>query len=202
MIYRVANIKEKSPTVDDTIWEKTELGLIECQPWNGFCPAPHTTFRVLRYADGFSILMHSEEKNLRAEETEENGEVCEDSCMEVFIKPDLHDVNYINFEINPKGVLHLGLGKDRYGRLHLEDPRDIFHIETRAKDGDWTLKFDIPDTFLLRYFKQVSPVFRGNFYKCGDLTDHPHYATWSPVYTSEPDYHLADFFGLLIVEDV
>ena len=202
MKYSLIYVDGPAPDMDAAVWDKAALGTIDCQPWAGYSPAPRTTFRMLRYADGFSILMHTEETNLRAEITEENGKICSDSCMEFFLKPTPYDVNYLNFEFNPKGVLHLGLGKDRYGRLHLEDSREIFHIETRAKEGDWTLKFDVPDAFLLRYFKQISNVFRGNFYKCGDLTDHPHYATWSPVDTPEPDYHLADFFGRFAVEQL
>ncbi|MBE6636620.1 MAG: hypothetical protein E7618_02315 [Ruminococcaceae bacterium] len=200
MNYSIYRIDESAPTLGAAVWDKAELGTIACEPWTGFSPAPPTEFRVLRYADGFSVLMHTQESNLRAEVINENGRVCDDSCMEFFMKPDPYDIQYLNFEFNPKGVLHLGLGKDRYGRLLLTDARDIFHIETRANEGDWTLKFDIPDAFLLRYFKQVSPVFRGNFYKCGDLTDHLHYATWSPVYAPKPDYHLADFFGLFTVK--
>ncbi len=40
----------------------------------------------------------------------------------------------------------------------------------------------------------------GNFYKCGDLTAHPHYVTWSPVGTPGPDFHRPEFFGELLLD--
>ena len=201
MTYHIAKINGQAPTIDSEIWEKAETGVIACQPWEGYSPAPRTTFQLIRYDGGFCIRMHTDEIHLRAEETKENGSVCEDSCMEFFFKPDPHDGNYINFEVNPRGVMHVGLGKDRYGRQLIDEPRTTFRVETRAEEGDWTLKYEIPDAFLLRYFGKLNPVFRGNFYKCGDLTDHPHYATWAPVYTEKPDYHVSDFFGMLKMEE-
>ena len=37
---------------------------------------------------------------------------------------------------------------------------------------------------------------QGNFYKCGDKTSHPHWASWSPVY--KHNFHLPQYFGTLI----
>lgn len=202
MTYHIQSICGASLPLTSSKWNGIKAGVIGCQPWKGYCSAPLTTFRMIRYSGGFCVWMHTDETHLRAEVTEENAEVCEDSCMEVFLKPDINDVNYINFEINPQGVMLIGLGKDRYDRLLLDEPRDTFHIETLSREGDWTLKFDIPDSFLLRYFKQISLVSRGNFYKCGELTDHSHFATWSPVFTAKPDFHISDYFGLLILENM
>ena len=30
---------------------------------------------------------------------------------------------------------------------------------------------------------------RANFYKCGDKTAHPHYVSWAPINTPQPDFH-------------
>jgi len=40
-------------------------------------------------------------------------------------------------------------------------------------------------------------IFRANFYKCGDKLTVPHYVTWNPVGTENPDYHQPEHFGLL-----
>ena len=201
MEYKIVKTEEINPKINSPEWEKAELGNVTIEPWEGFSPSPKTTFKLLRGPEGLSVLMHTDEKNLRAEVTKENGEICYDSCMEFFIKPSPWDVNYMNFEINPKGVMHIGLGKDRYGRKLIDEPRSTFMVESIANDGDWTLKYYIPDSFLLKYFENLSPVFRANFYKCGEETGHSHYAVWSPVETPEPDYHVADFFGTLRIED-
>ena len=41
--------------------------------------------------------------------------------------------------------------------------------------------------------------FYGNFYKCGDLTPHPHYLAWSPV-TEGKTFHRPEDFGELVFE--
>ena len=40
---------------------------------------------------------------------------------------------------------------------------------------------------------------RGNFYKCGDKTAHPHFVSWNPVGTPSPDFHRPEFFGELLL---
>ena len=57
---------------------------------------------------------------------------------------------------------------------------------------DWQLGFSIPRV-MLEEFSGVLGEFagkhwRGNFYKCGDETSHPHWAAWSPV--DELNFHL------------
>ena len=36
-----------------------------------------------------------------------------------------------------------------------------------------------------------------NFYKCGDLTEIPHYLAWAPLSCDTPDYHRRQDFGCL-----
>lgn len=204
MKYSVAKTDVINPDMYSAEWEKAEIGYVDNETWtDGLVKAPKTTFKMLRGPEGISVLMHTDEKNLRAEVTEENGPICEDSCMEFFYKPSPWDVRYLNFEINPKGVLHLGIGKDRYGRVHIDVDREIFDIVSVAKEGDWTLKYYIPDTFINEWYNELeklsggntSKTARGNFYKCGDKTDHPHLAAWSEVKVGKGDFHVPDFFG-------
>ncbi|MNL73189.1 hypothetical protein D3C87_1986170 [compost metagenome] len=37
--------------------------------------------------------------------------------------------------------------------------------------------------------------FKGNFYKCGDKLEQPHYLSWSPIHLPHPQFHAIDFFG-------
>ena len=201
MEYRIRRVDLDTISVDAPEWAVAEVGVVGNNPWADFAPAPATTFQVLRGNKGFFVKMHTNESPLRAEVDIENGKICTDSCMEFFLKPDPFSHNYINFEVNPKGRMHIGFGPDRRERLHIDCPRDIFRVESDAKDGDWTLKYEIPDSFLRVYFEHQSPVMRGNFYKCGDLTASEHYAAWAPICTEKPDFHLADFFDKLIIED-
>ncbi|MBR5570284.1 MAG: hypothetical protein IKW10_05250 [Oscillospiraceae bacterium] len=38
---------------------------------------------------------------------------------------------------------------------------------------------------------------RANCYKCGDLTPKPHYLSWNPVTSPNPDFHRPQDFGLM-----
>ena len=197
MRYKLVRTKISNPDIASPEWERAILGEIAVNRWTEWHTAPRTTFKMLCSDEGITVLMHTEEQGLRAECREQNGDVYKDSCMEFFIKPDNHDGNYLNFEFNPNGILHLGIGSGRHGRRLIDTDRGVFDIVSVAKEGDWTLKFYIPFSFLLEHFKKISRVCRANLYKCGEETDHSHFATWSEVELDAPDFHVPDFFGFL-----
>ena len=197
MRYRVAYTEVVDPDITSPEWQRAEEGRVDVNMWSEFLPAPTTRFRLLRGPLGISLLMHTEETHLRAVCERQNGDIYLDSCMEMFFKPNNLDTRYLNFEINPKGFLHLGLGDGRRGRTLLEVDRAIFNIVSLANEGDWTVKLYIPYSFLNEIFGKVSRVARANFYKCGDGTDHVHFGTWSPVEVEKPDFHQPDFFGMI-----
>lgn len=209
MKYFVQKTDVINPAIDSPEWDKAEIGFVDKERWTDvFFPAPKTTFKVLRGPEGISILMHTDEKNLRAEIKEENGDICEDSCMEFFLKVSPWDTRYLNFEINPKGVVHLGIGDGRFKRTLIDEDRKTFSIVSIANDGDWTLKYYIPDTFIAKWYPDLealssgnkSNIVKANFYKCGDSTEKPHLAMWSEIEVDEGDFHVPDFFGQLIFE--
>jgi hypothetical protein len=43
--------------------------------------------------------------------------------------------------------------------------------------------------------KIAGQTWRGNFYKCGNETSHPHWGAWSPV--TELNFHLPASFGTI-----
>lgn len=56
----------------------------------------------------------------RTEVVEEDGEVCEDSCLEFFFNANPTKVNkYVNCEANAIGTLHCKIGPDRYDRVSI-----------------------------------------------------------------------------------
>lgn len=197
MRYKVEKTNIIDPGIKSSAWNRAHLGIVSCQRWREYFEPINTTFKLLKGPEGISVLMHTDEKKLRAEHTEQNSLVCEDSCMEFFFNPNPTDVNYINFEINPKKAMYISIGNDRYNRHLITADKEIFKIESIPNDGDWSLKFYIPDSFLLDYFDKIADVWKGNFYKCGDLTGHTHYASWAEVETEKPDFHAPDYFGIL-----
>ena len=43
-------------------------------------------------------------------------------------------------------------------------------------------------------------VIKGNFYKCGDKTEIPHFGMWSPIDSEKPNFHQPQFFGEMEIE--
>lgn len=206
MPYYVAYTDIIDPEIHSKEWEKAETGLVDQEPkrTEGRFPAPETCFKLLRGPEGLSVWMHSAERELRAVE-EENGAVYCDSCMEFFYKPSPWDTRYLNFEVNPKGVMHLGIGDSRFHRVMLWQ-REAMNIQTEVTDCGWTVKYYIPDSLIREWYPDLETLSRGNrsrvaranFYKCGNLTKHPHHAAWSAIDTEMVDFHIPDFFGQLI----
>ncbi len=63
----------------------------------------------------------------------------------------------------------------------------------------WYLEFFIPFGVLADYIGPLSGLdkleWRGNVYKCGDDTSHPHWGSWAPLTNLE--FHAPADFGLL-----
>ena len=63
----------------------------------------------------------------------------------------------------------------------------------------WSLEFAIPFALLTTYVGNLGRMegreWRGNLYKCGNKTTHPHWASWSPL--GERNFHAPQDFGVL-----
>lgn len=156
--------------------------------------------------EGFLLKIWSEEQNPRATFTGKNEGVCRDSCLEFFanFKPELTHSGYINFECNANGALLCCYGEDRYDRktvveMGCEHPAAVpFRTE-----NTWGYTLLIPlklikDVYGNADFHTGSKI-RGNFYKCGDDTDIPHYGSYTEIQWDHPDYHRPEFFADMMV---
>lgn len=178
--------------------------------WKEFSYKPEVRFRIAHISNEIWLKYYVKEKYVKAIETRTNGDVYKDTCVEFFIAPT--GKNYYNFEISCIGTIHLAYGKGRNGRKFV-DPDMIAKIERvstlgnqpfEEKSGnfDWEIMIRIPvEVLTYSKIKSLSGL-KGtaNFYKCGDETSIPHYVTWNPVKTKEPDYHRPEFFGQIQFE--
>ena len=142
---------------------------------------------------------------IRAVCREDQDPVWQDSCVEFFIK---QGDFYRNFEFNSLGVCLSASGSDRHSRKSLDKDGleqilrfSSFTPETlpdESTPASWSLTVAIP---LQMIGLKAGCEFRANFYKCGDKTSVPHYLSWSPIGTSNPDFHQPAYFGLVKLED-
>ena len=142
--------------------------------------------------------------------------VYEDSCVELFVQP-VPGKGYFNFEFNCGGAILASYVTDPArinGRVAGAVPLPteecgqvaVYHslpniVEPEVEEEiTWSLEFGIPFALLQNYVGGLGRIegqeWRGNLYKCGDKTSHPHWASWSPL--SERNFHAPGDFGTLL----
>ncbi len=179
---------------------------VSIYPWGGEY-RPNTWAKIwLEEGVGFHVTMHCEEENPRAVYQNPDEPVYEDSCMECFLQfyPE-EDEFYINFEVNANGVMLCQRGMDRNDRvfvrkLRMNQPEVTVVKEEKSWEISYVISFHLIRFVYGHYDFTSGHVIRGNFYKCGDKTEIPHYGCWSEIGTENPDYHRPEYFGKLILE--
>ncbi len=188
-----------------------EFQFIETINWTEYPYKPEVKFKMAYCKNHILLKYYITEENIMAKETGVNGDVYKDSCVEFFVSTNGNNT-YYNFEFNCVGIPHVGYGPGRANRA-LIDPEILKLIEVRSSLGNqpfeektgghqWEMMIIIPKECLI-YDKDI--VLKGlkanaNFYKCGDETSKPHYVTWNPIGTENPDYHQSAYFGELSFE--
>lgn len=151
--------------------------------------------------EGLLVRLRARERDIRAEYTRLTDMPCEDSCLEFFFSPRPGDSRYFNIEFNPNCCVYLGLcdGRDALVRLLPEG----FSLEPQAErtaDG-WEVRYRVPFTLIRHFFPDFAPAkgdaMRANCFKCGELTPVPHYFSWNPCSSPEPEFHRQADFGLM-----
>ncbi len=164
--------------------------------------------RVGLYAvEGEGVFVHFEadEPCPRAVFDNRDDPVYNDSCMEFFFQPFADDDRYVNFEINPKGAFLCAIGKDRHDRVLLNELSGCAPcVSARIASDGWSAELFVPERLIGDVFGKSFSVahtqyIRANFYKCGDLTEQPHYASLFPVKTETPDFHRPEFFQKIYI---
>ena len=78
------------------------------------------------------------------------------------------------------------------------------HVTAEKGDGCWCVRVVFTLDFIEKTFGRkdfaTGDIIKGNFYKCGDDTEYPHFGMWSPVELPAPDFHRPEFFGELVIE--
>ncbi len=210
---------EPAPALDDG-WEGPVWCNIDAVVLAHFRPEgsdhfPHTRAKLLFSNNGLYGMFLVEDRYVVCRHTGYMDPVHTDSCVEFFIKPK-KETGYFNFEFNCGGALRASFIVDptRVGDrfkefipLPEEDGAMIKVYHTLpgivtpeiTEPISWFLAFYIPFALLERYVGHLGTLsgqrWTGNFYKCGDATSHPHWASWSPL--PERNFHLPECFGEL-----
>lgn len=172
---------------------------------------PKMEFALAHTGDALLIHYRVEEQSVRAVALKDQEHIWEDACAEFFIMP-ADDGFYYNLECNCAGKLLIAVGKDRNERKPA--PKEVMQgvdrwaslgtepFDTRNEPTKWELTLRVPiTTFFLHKLNGFDGMkAKGNVYKCGDNLPVPHFISWSPIKTENPDFHRPEFFGEIVFE--
>lgn len=166
-------------------------------------PAAFFRFAALR-SGGLICELKCFESSPKAVYTQIDSPVYKDSCLEFFIAPVCSRSEYINIECNSVGAYLAQFGSQRDGRRSLSElctaAPAVTPFKGRDECGDfWGVRIVLSGQLIHElYGTGYTNAVRANFYKCGDQTQTPHYAAFSPVTDMPPGFHnpscFADFY--------
>ena len=169
--------------------------------------APICAGRIARTRDALVVSWRVSGLDLTARNTLDGGTIWEDSCCEIFLQAP-GSAQYYNIEVNAAGILLVGYGTGRGDRVLL--PPEKMALITRKAEvkapvdisdeiKTWSLTIRIPFQILGLDPAHLPDKLLGNIYKCGDKTAHPHFLSWAPIATPNPDFHRPEFFGTFLL---
>lgn len=200
----------------EAAWLRAETLRIDQFRPEGSDHHPRTSLQLLHDDHAIHGLFRVDDRYVRCIHQAYGDPVYRDSCVEFFIQPK-PGLGYFNFEFNCGGTFLCNCITDETRvpegfrqsiRLTAEDVRPV-RVRTLlpnlvdpeiTEPVSWWLVFVIPVSVIERYVGPVGPlsgqVWRGNAFKCGSATSHPHWAAWAPV--DQLNFHLPRCFGELV----
>ena len=173
-------------------------------PYSPFCNG-----RIARTEEALVVDFRVSGLDLRVQNLQDGGCSWEDSCCELFLQAP-GDERYCNFEVNPAGKLTAARGTGRGDRVSLSPEEFASIIRMAEVEGaqdysggvwSWRVILMIPFELLGLDPDALPASIRGNIYKCGDKTAHPHFLSWAPIATPTPNFHCPEFFGEFLLSD-
>lgn len=180
---------------------------------------PVTSAKLLHSDRALHVLFRVQDRYVKSIATNYQDQVCQDSCVELFISPKAGR-GYFNFEFNCGGVMlnyyiedptRVGSAFRKFTQVpgDLHEPVTVRSTMPRttpieiAEPIEWRLEARIPFSLMERFVGPIDvraePTWRGNLFKCGSATSHPHWAAWSDV-GPELNFHQPSRFGELQLE--
>lgn len=173
--------------------------------WEAYQYCPKVSFAIAHNGEAIFLNFKVNESDIKAVCNNDNGRVWEDSCVEFFVSFD--GESYFNIECNCIGKLLIAKGPGRRSRTQLSETllksidrwSSLGNSPVENLSGDWEISLIIPKEIFYPDVKEKfdNVVASGNFYKCGDRLQTPHFLSWNPIQTEAPDFHRPEFFGQL-----
>ena len=191
-------------TAEAADFSKAEVAHIDCYKWtSGYSPRAEARLLFIPKT-GFALEMKAYESDPKTVYKQYNDPVYKDSCLEFFVSFAPDSGKYMNFEMNSAGAFLSAVRASRSDTTHIDKLAPLPHVTAEKGDGCWCVRVVFTLDFIEKTFGRkdfaTGDIIKGNFYKCGDDTEYPHFGMWSPVELPAPDFHRPEFFGELVIE--
>lgn len=218
MIRPARSLPAPAANWDAAVWSEAETLAVTHYSWEDSGHHPPTAARLLYTPNCLAVMFQVQDQYVRAVARRFQDSVCRDSCAEFFVAPVPGSDAYFNFEVNCGGTMLVyrcvsqaerQAGKQTY-EMTAADGATIAMAHTLPQRVDpeitepttWCIEYHLPHDLFVRYFDASPPAagtrWRGNFYKCGDDTSHPHWGSWAPVGGARPSFHQPAYFQPLV----
>ncbi|SHO48396.1 carbohydrate-binding family 9-like protein [Anaerocolumna xylanovorans] len=154
---------------------------------------------------GLIISMTAIEANPLRTFTKENDPVYMDSALEAFLSfSGAHgNQKYMNFEMNANGALLSAFGTVTERKFINEYTGLRALCETNIEKDRWTVLLKIPMELTCSLYGreplQSGDSFTCNFYKICETPEYEHYASFAPIISEKPNFHLPEFFKEAVI---
>ena len=178
--------------------------------WAEYPYHPLTTFTTAHSGKYIYVNFFVRCNFLRAMNYENNSPVHEDSCVMLYLQPDVDKADYWSFEFNCIGTIkgeHRTVGRTT-SLLSDAEIEQISVIPSCVRlpfheiEGlfTWDLLVVIPLSLIGIKADSHKIRMKGNFYKCASGTSQPHFLSWAPIDSPTPDFHRPESFGEITIE--
>jgi len=219
IIPRVSSPFDLTPGWTDPPWLDVPVLLIDQFRPESSDHRPQTEVKLLHDQDRLYLFYRVADCFVKATRTAFQSSVCKDSCVEFFVRPRL-DQGYFNFEVNAIGTLLTSYLEDwtrtgdSFAKREMLDAETARGVSIRSSFTEpiereieepltWTLQLGIECSLFESFLGPLGDLrgqeWTANFYKCGDETSHPHWASWKPV-GGKLNFHQPEYFGAVRFE--
>ena len=192
------------PVEKEIDFSRAEKAMISNYKWTeGYAPEAYAQL-ICILGRGFALRMTCKETNPKAVYTKYNDPVYKDSCMEFFASFNPESNKYMNFEMNSNGAFLAAVRTERANKTPIDTLAPLPEVKAVHTEDGWSVEVFFSNELIGALFGKDSfksgESFKGNFYKCGDETEIPHFGMWSPIENEKPDFHRPEFFGTFTIE--
>lgn len=125
-----------------------------------------------------------------------------DSAMEAFFcfAPEEDSPCYLNFEMNANGAMLACYGRNRQDRMPFpEELRQGLFCQANVLEDRWSIRLTLPLALIRAVYPDIvlldDSIFTCNFYKIKESEGLTHFASFAPIPTPEPNFHLPEYFA-------